>query len=138
MMTKDDLPDVWTDQHDKELKFNAGKQLSRVFEHMRSGAIKADEVTPEVVALCTAFYQDKLSTMMKREGAEKRVKRLVCRGPPKDTEVLGLRVYVEDDAYVLVFPQFMASTPASFPLGEPVIKAPIVAAFLAEWTEVRN
>ena len=45
------------------------------------------------------------------------------------------RLYVEDDAYVLVFPQFMASTPAGFPLGDPVIKAPIVAAFLAEWTE---
>ena len=98
MMTKDDLPDVWTDKHDKELKFNAGNQLSRVFEHMRSGAITADEVPPEVVALCTAFYDDKVSTMMKREGAEKRVKRLVCRAPPRDTEVSGLRVYVEDDA----------------------------------------
>ena len=44
------------------------------------------------------------------------------------------RVYVEDDAYVLIFPQFMASTPAAFPLGNPVVKEPFVAAFLREWT----
>jgi len=27
----------------------------------------------------------------------------------------------------------MASTPAGFPIGDPVIKEPIVKAFLAEW-----
>ena len=43
------------------------------------------------------------------------------------------RLYIEDDAYILIFPQFMASTPAGFPIGDPVIKEPIVKAFLAEW-----
>ena len=43
------------------------------------------------------------------------------------------RLYVEDDAYILIFPQFMASTPAGFPIGDPVIKEPLVKAFLSEW-----
>ena len=43
------------------------------------------------------------------------------------------RLYVEDDAYILIFPQFMASTPAGFPIGDPVIKEPLVEAFLSEW-----
>ncbi len=43
------------------------------------------------------------------------------------------RLYIEEDAYILIFPQFMASTPAGFPVGDPMIKEPLVAAFLSEW-----
>ena len=43
------------------------------------------------------------------------------------------RLYIEEDSYILLFPQFMASTPASFPIGEPVIKEPMISAFLSEW-----
>ena len=43
------------------------------------------------------------------------------------------RLYIEEDAYILIFPQLMASTPAGFPVGDPMIKEPLVAAFLSEW-----
>ena len=43
------------------------------------------------------------------------------------------RLYIEEDSYILLFPQFMASTPASFPIGEPIIKEPMISAFLSEW-----
>ena len=44
------------------------------------------------------------------------------------------RVYVEDDAYVLIFPQFMGSSPGGFLKGDTTVKVPVVSAFLAEWT----
>lgn len=43
------------------------------------------------------------------------------------------RLYIEEEAYILVFPQFMASTPAGFPIGDTLIKEPLVQAFLSEW-----
>lgn len=43
------------------------------------------------------------------------------------------RLYIEDDSYILIFPQFMASTKAGFLNGTPKIAETAVAAFLSVW-----
>jgi hypothetical protein len=43
------------------------------------------------------------------------------------------RCYIEDDAYLLIFTQFMISSPGGFLLGEATVRQPVIDAFLAEW-----
>ena len=95
-VTKHDLADVWTFAHNKELRFNAGKQLCRLFEVVRTGAITADDLPEGVVQMADVFFKDKTTNMVAREKAEKRVRCLVERAPPSEDEVTGLCAYVQD------------------------------------------
>ena len=47
--------------------------------------------------------------------------------------LLCCRLYVEDDSYMLVFPQLMGSTKGGWLLGRKTVAEAATAAFLATW-----
>ena len=47
--------------------------------------------------------------------------------------LLARRLYVEDDSYMLVFPQLMGSTKGGWLLGKKTVAEAATAAFLATW-----
>ncbi|CAK8989859.1 Uncharacterized protein SCF082_LOCUS2000, partial [Durusdinium trenchii] len=87
---------AWTDAHDKEMQFNAKKQLKRVFECLRSGTIQIHELPAELVPEAIQFFENQTSLMEKREKAEQRVAQRVCQRAPRPEELEGLKVFVDD------------------------------------------
>jgi hypothetical protein len=43
------------------------------------------------------------------------------------------RLYVDDDAYILIFPQFMGSSKGGWLLGTSTVRAAAVDTFLSLW-----
>jgi len=92
--SKEDLADVWTEQHEQELEFNNGKQLLRILESWRAGAIQDSELPPEVIALGEAHFKHKESLMKARECKEKTLREKIERRVPTDAELQSLLAWV--------------------------------------------
>ena len=56
-MTKDDLADTWTPKHDKELKFNEDKRAIRLYESLKAGVVKPEDVTIDVLRGAVKHFQ---------------------------------------------------------------------------------
>ena len=101
--SKDDVADVWTEQHDKELQFNCGKQLLRLLESWRAGAIKDSELPPEVLALGEAHFKHGESLMKAREAKEKKLREEVDKKVPTDAELQYLLAWVPGELRTRAF-----------------------------------
>ena len=81
-MAPTDVAETWTEKHDKELQFNANKQLSRVFEGLRSKTISEDEVPEEVILQAAKHFANIEKNMLARERKELQTQQTVAAEPP--------------------------------------------------------
>ena len=89
---------AWTDDHDRELHFNAKKEMKQIFECLRSGTVKINEVPAEMLPEAISYFEKKEANMLKRERAELRLGQQVRRREqPPVQELHGLAVMVADD-----------------------------------------
>ncbi len=88
--------EAWTEGHDKEVTFNAKKQLNRLFEAVRSGSVDAAELPVPVLEECVAHFRTVESNLHKREQAERRLASRLKNIQPLEEELMGLRAFVPD------------------------------------------
>ena len=89
----EDVADMWTPEHTKELNFNGKKQLHRVFEGLRSNIIKPEELPEEIVAWATDHFNTTKKNMVDRERRELATQEVVSRDPLSWVELRGLHVH---------------------------------------------
>ena len=59
--TKEDLSDIWTPAHDKEVQFNQQKRTVRLYEALFAKVVNPDDVTVEVLAGAVKHFDDKVA-----------------------------------------------------------------------------
>lgn len=95
-MKPSDVAEVWTPEHDKELNFNAKKQSLRVFEGLRSKAIKLEELPEDVRSMAGKHFATIEKNMLARERKELGAQQILSREPPSWETLQGLCVRVPD------------------------------------------
>jgi len=63
-LTEADLPEAWAAGHTKELAFNKGKEIAKLFEAVHVGTVDRSELTPEQLVLCDAHFENKKKNMV--------------------------------------------------------------------------
>ena len=58
--TKEDLGDIWTPAHDKEVQFNKNKRTVRLYEALLANVVNPEDVSIEVLAGAVKHFDDKV------------------------------------------------------------------------------
>eukprot|EP00435_Cladocopium_sp_Y103_P013331 s1331_g3.t1 len=81
-----DASDAWTEKHQKELQFNADKQLKRAFEGLKSGTLSVTELPAALIPEAVKYFEKVHSNMVERERAENRLAKRALQKLPSSKE----------------------------------------------------
>ncbi|CAK0889058.1 unnamed protein product [Prorocentrum cordatum] len=93
----EDLGDVWTDKHRREVAFNLEKQQIKMFESIRAGTVRPEEVTQDIMDKADEYFKKVGKNMVARERREKTLQQIAGREYPSRDELAGLKIWAEGD-----------------------------------------